>query len=183
MTDEPGAPAPKWEILEFAAAAVLTAVAFVILGGLGGGIDIAATGPASSLQIVGSYITVGAAWAGPLLAVALLAVAGVAWWQVTGWSDVIDSGGDDADQEEAIGHLVRGYKLTRWNVVALLVTGVGAVAGFVGAVLLGHDVPFASGDVSRDILAAGNLLAVLVIITVGLLIARTSLIRVDNGSM
>jgi hypothetical protein len=83
-TADAGAAPPHvaWEVPEVAAGVVLVAFAVLVVGGLIAGIvaSTAATGPIpTSRQFIGTAITLGAEWADPLFAVALLAVLGVCW--------------------------------------------------------------------------------------------------------
>ena len=87
---------PTWEVPEIAAMAVLLAFTALVLGGLVAGILLSTevSGPVPR-QFIGEAVEFGSSWAEPLLAVALLGVLGLSWWQIEAR---MDSGQDDESQ-------------------------------------------------------------------------------------
>jgi len=168
-----------WEVPELAAVAVLVAVGVLMVGGLAAGIVASTTsygGIPSSGMVAGNAISFGATWAGPLLAIALLGVVGLCWWQVEAWGDAGEP--DDAHDRavEVAGHVRRARQISRWTLAALLLTCVGTAALVVGSVLLSTGGGGTAGPVawSRTIVEVANLLAVLAVAGVGAWIGRTT---------
>jgi len=173
-----------WEVPEIAAASVLVAVAALIAGGIVAGIvaSTASYGPATPSRLTtGTAISFGSLWAGPLVAVALLAVVGLCWWQSEAWADASepDDGQDRALQ--VTGHIRRAIRLSRWALAALPVTLVGAISLVVSSVLQTFGVPGSPGSLnwSRIVLQVAGLLAVVVVSTAGFWIAR----QIDDGQV
>ena len=156
----------KWEVPEFGAVGVLSAVGVLIVSGLLSGIfrSVVQSGPATALT-VGSDIEASSQWAEPILGIVLLVVMGVCWWQVTGWSDA-----EDADRADVEVHLARGWTISRWAAIELIVVAMGAIAYLIGSIISTSGQPLSDIAWSTDTSAAGNLVAVLAIVTVALLI-------------
>ena len=168
-------PASTWDIPEFATAAVLAAIAVIIAGATVAGIAVGASqigGPSGTGETVGADMQYAAQWADILVAIALLAVSGICWWQTEGWVEASTGGGGGHDGEWARDHLRRVGAIGVATQVELVLTGVGALAGFVGAILFYGSVPAGSDAWTRDILPAANLVAVLAVATAGMLITR-----------
>ena len=148
-----------------AAVVILVAVGLLVLGGLATGVAAAvgapgSFGPGAGLTIAGSSIETGAEWADPLLAIVLLGVLGLCWWQVDGWSEATD----DIDLSEVTGHIRRGRRIAWWVQGALIVTLAGSTALFAGLLLINSSQGNQSALVwSRDIYGAASVLAVAVI--------------------
>lgn len=182
-----GSGAPPWSAPEAAAVAVLSAVGVLALGGLAMGIDVAATSaspfPATSI-VVWDSITYGASWAGPVLAMALLAVAGVCWWQADRWADDAAGNGidgtedtegtDDLAGERARWYVARAVRLAVWDVAALALVTAAAVALVVAVV--GIDAASHAGQPgwARLIGVAAEALAVVVVSACGVAVARST---------
>jgi len=165
----------EWEVPEFAAVAVLLAVAVLMVGGFAAGI-VASTASYGSFQprglVAGSAISIGASFVGPLLAVVLLGVVGLCWWQFEAWSDA-STPDDDRDRGvEVAGHIQRAHRIGRWTLTALVLLCVGAGSLVVASILLssGSSGGRTSIDWSRTIVIVANLLAVLVVSGAGFLI-------------
>ncbi len=144
------------------------------VGGLATGI-ITITGRAmplpTSTQVAALGIENGAAWAGPLLAIALLAVLGVAWWQARTCSD---TPGDTENGEvpESSARLGRAWQLRRWAQVGLLLTSAGSVAGLAGTLISSDTAPGAGFgppfEWSHDVLTGAYVLATLLVSAAGI---------------
>lgn len=164
-----------WEVPEIFGAGVLASVSVLAVGGLATGIARAVTESATNFppglgsQEVWNAIEFGSEWAGPLLAIVVLGVLGLCWWQVDAWLEVTESpGNDDDDESEARGHMHRARLIARWAIVALAVTAAGAIAGFVA------EVGANSGQSlwTIDIYGGGSMLAVLVLLGAAVLVNR-----------
>jgi len=166
-----------WEVPETAAVAVLAAVALLIVGGLGAGI-VASTasygGFTPSGIVLGTAITLGAQWAGPLIAFVLLAVMGMCWWQSEAWADASEPDDEHGRIVEVAGHVRRANQIGRWTLAALVLTCIGAIAVLVGTVV---QTTGAGGNAntlnwSRYVIQGASLLAVVVIAGAGAWLAR-----------
>lgn len=166
----------RWAPTELAVAGLLVAFGFVILGGLAIGIALAATqqgGPAFSETLaIGGYLQFGAEWAVPLFAAVLLAVLGTCAWQASAWWEAAER--DTTDDREITDHIVRWGTLALGAEGELVLTTIGSVAFFVGAVLANRGLGAATNQWVRDIPSAASLLAILTLTTVGTLIARAT---------
>jgi hypothetical protein len=136
--DETGSgPRLDWEVPEIVAGAALLSVAILPIGGLATGIarDIATNGqlvPSGLVnQQVWSAVSLGAQWASHFVALILLGVLGLCWWQWQGWSEVIEDPERVDETTEARGHLRRARRTALWTRVVLVVTAIGSIAGFV----------------------------------------------------
>jgi hypothetical protein len=200
MPDTPAADLPDdvdssaehlvWEVPEIAAVAVLAASGALMAGGLVAGIVASrpsygggtSFGGGTSLRIAASTaISFGATWAGPLLAIALLGVVGLCWWQVDAWSAASEQ--DDAGNRlvESAGHIRRAHRMCLWTQVALLLICVGAAALVVGSTLLSTGgLGTSPVNSARVIVEVTNLLAVLTVAGVGAWIGRK--VNVDPES-
>jgi hypothetical protein len=137
----PGESAPgsrlDWEVPEIVAATILVSMAILPIGGLATGIarEISTSGQVfpSGLdnQQVWSAVSFGAEWASPFVALILLGVVGLCWWQWQGWSEVIEDPERVDETSEALGHLQRAQRTAMWTRVVLVVTAIGSIAGFV----------------------------------------------------
>ncbi len=163
----PSEPPLAWEVPEIFGAAVLACVSVLAVGGLATGIARAITESASNFppglgsQEVWNAIQFGSQWAGPLLAIVVLGVLGLCWWQVDAWLEVTETPGhDDDDESEARGHMHRAHLIARWAMVTLAVTAAGSIAGFVAEV--GTNAGQRIWTI--DIYGGGSLLAVLVLL-------------------
>jgi hypothetical protein len=155
----------KWEIPEFAAVGVLSAVGVIIVSGILSGIfrSINESVPTTA-QAIGVDIESSSQWADPFLAVVLLVVMGICWWQVTGWSDAED---ENADVRV---HLQRGGMISRWTAIELIVVAIGSVAVLIGNIISTNEQAIANFAWPTDISVAGNSVAVLALVTVAMLI-------------
>jgi hypothetical protein len=164
-----------WEIPEIAAVAVLMAVGALIVGGLVAGI-VASTPTyvgTSARFATGNAISFGAFWAGPPLAIALLGVVGLSWWQLETWRAASEPDDERDQRAEAAGHMRRAHRISQWSQVALLLICAGAVALVVSSTLLSTGgVNSNSADWARVVVEAANLLAIVVVAGAGIWIAR-----------
>jgi hypothetical protein len=164
-----------WEIPETAAVAVLVAVGALIVGGFVAGIMASTSTDVGTPArfATGNAIGFGAFWAGPPVAIALLGVVGLSWWQAETWSAASEPD-DERDQgAEAAGHMRRAHRISQWSQVALLLICAGAVALVVSSTLLSTGgVNSNSVDWARVVVEAANLLAILVVAGAGIWIAR-----------
>jgi len=164
-------PGLAWEVPEILATAVLAVVGFLVVGGLATGIARSFTyqGPSFGFSSVWNAVQFGAQWASPFVAISVLAVTGVCWWQLQAWAEVIEEpDGNGDDWSEARGHMRRARLMLMCSVVALLVTALGSVAAFAGAVGQGQ-----AGTEWPLVLDDGAVtLAVLVVVGVGVVVGR-----------
>jgi hypothetical protein len=174
-----------WEVPETAAVAVLVAVGVLMAGGLVAGIVAAGTpsyGGGTSLRIAASTaISFGATWAGPLLAIALLGIAGLCWWQSEAWGALSEPDEESKRTFEAVGHMQRAHRICQWTQIELLLICLGAVALVVSSTLLSTGGLSANAvSWARIIVQTVNLLAVLAVASVGVWIGRK--VKVDQES-
>jgi len=183
MTDDPGrAPDPNearnreprldWEVPEIVAVAVLVTVAVLAVGGLATGIARSVTfqSPYTGFFSIWNAVQFGAQWAGPLIALAVLGVLGVCWWQLQAWAEVIEMpDNSDDDLPEALGHMHRARLMISWAVGALGVTAAGSVAGFAAQVGQQGRIGLAWPP---DLISGAGMLAVLVVVSTGVLVGR-----------
>ncbi|MHB8264219.1 MAG: hypothetical protein ACYDGY_10850 [Acidimicrobiales bacterium] len=161
-----------WEAPEVAAVAVLVAVTVLIVGGLVSGI-VASTstyGPFPATQLIaGAVITAGAEWADSLVAVVLLGVIGICWWQSEAWADASEPDDEHDRVLQAYGHVRRANRISVLAQGALFLTCAGAIALLVGGVLqtTGQGGNTGSLNWSHCIFQGANLLAVLVVAGAG----------------
>ena len=186
MPDTPAADSPDdidqsaeriaWEVPETAAVAVLVAVGVLMAGGLVAGIvaSMPSYGGGTPSRIAASTaISFGAAWAGPLLAIALLGVVGLCWWQAEAWSAASEPDDERVRVVEAAGHMRRAHRISQWSQVELFLICAGAVALVVSSALLSTGgVSANSVNWARIIVEVANLLAVLAVTGVGAWIGR-----------
>ncbi len=158
---------PKWEWPDLAAAAVLCAQSLLIVGGLGTGVVgwQGTRNPGQSVQtLLGSDLGVLTSfWANAATAVfALAVVIGMRW----------------------LSYSARRVGLSMWAEVVLVVVMLGAVVQFIGHVLFDFGVPGSPPRTfwAHEIEAGGQLLATLVVGTVGLLIGGRLGQRVSSWS-
>lgn len=182
--DDAREPRVEWEVPEVAALVILVAVGLLVLGGLATGIAAAAGapeafGPGAGAATAGSSIQLGAVWAGPLLAIVLLGVLGVCWWQVDAWSGALS----ETDPAQVAGHVRRGQQIALWVNGALVLTLAGSIALFAG-LLLTNSRPgnLPSPIWSRDIYEAASVLAVAVIVSGGIWAGTRLRPRSDGGT-
>lgn len=166
-----------WEVPEIAAVAALAAVAVLMLGGLLAGIVASTasyTGLTPSGIVPGTAITLGAQWAGPLIAIVLLGVIGVCWWQSESWAEAGEPDDEHDRSMEMAGHIRRANQLSSWTQAALLLTCMGAIALVVGTVVQtsGSGGNSTTLNWSRYIFQGASLLAVFVIAGAGVWVAR-----------
>jgi hypothetical protein len=174
-----------WEVPETAAVAVLAAVGVLMAGGLVAGIVAAGSpsyGGGTPLRIATSTaITFGATWAGPLLAIALLGIVGLCWWQAEAWGVLSEPDEESKRTIEAVGHILRAHRICQWTQIELLVICLGAGALVVSSALLSTGGLSASSvNWALIIVQAANLLAVLAVASVGIWIGRK--VKVDQES-
>ena len=173
-----------WEVPETAAVAVLVAVGMLIVGGLVAGIVASTTsygGIMPSEIGTGTAISFGATWAGPLLAIALLGVVGLCWWQVDAWSDASEPDDERGRAVEVVGHIRRAHRISQWTQGALFLVCAGAAALVASSALLSTGgVSANSVNWARIIVEVANLLAVLAVAAVGVWIGRK--INMDQES-
>lgn len=173
-----------WAVPEIAAVVVLLAVGLLVLGGLASGVAAAwgssgAFGPGAGEVLAGSSIEIGAEWADPVLAMVLLGVLCLCWWQVDGWSSASDHG-DPVDMAD---HIVRSREIAGWVSRTLVLTLAGSVALFVGVVLANSRAGSASSLIwSRDIYEAASVLAVTTIASGGIWASGRLRTRSDVGT-
>jgi hypothetical protein len=169
-TGEEEQPRPRlaWEVIEIVGACVLVTIAILAAGAVAAGIGQSVDTSPFLTTTVWDAIEVSSLWASPVVALLLLGVLGLCWWQLEAWSEVMD-GPDEEDVADGLGHTRRARMMAVWTVVALILTGVGSVAGF--AARLGSDI---GGDTvwTIDVAAGASMIAVLVVLASAGLVGR-----------
>jgi hypothetical protein len=160
---------------EVAAVAILVSVAVLAAGGCVAGIarfvtTTGAAGPGADTQLTWNAVTFGAQWASPVVAVLLLAVIGLCWWQLQAWTELIESPDPDDDLADAIRHIRRARLIARWALVGVAGTAVGAIALFAAQVATSTGLP--DGDWTVEIAAAAGFLAVVALLAATLWAGR-----------
>jgi hypothetical protein len=163
-----------WEVPEIVAGTILVSIAILATGGLATGIahDIATSGQffPSGLdnQQVWSAVQIGAQWASPIVALILVGVVGLCWWQWQGWSEVMEDPERADELSEALGHLRRAQRMAMWNRVILVVTAIGSIAVFVAQLGI-----YGRSEATLDIYPGVETLAVMVLLAGALWIDST----------
>jgi len=167
-----------FEVPEVAAGAILVAFFAIVVGGLVTGIIASTTpqAPLDQLQNAWNAVQFGTSWAEPLLAVALLGVIGLCWWQTQGWSEVLDTETDDDQLSEAVGHLQRARQIALWGLGSLAVIDIGAVVGLVAVIAFNVSSHSDRLVWARVVGTCADVVAVLVI-SAGGFVAVTRLLR------
>jgi hypothetical protein len=188
-----------WEIQEWAALALLSAIAIVVIAGVSSGV-VGDTGLNQTSASISEVLLDATRWAGFDVAFLVLAALGLIWWQVDGWAEALDDDGvdndpdhpDDPDEErvfeEAVRHIGRNRALATWAGVLLLLTSMAAVGLMVG-VVTEPSPPSPSMDWQQWLSAGGNLLSTLILAGFGMYavariwgLSRTALaVDVDTG--
>jgi len=167
---EAGGAGPAWEAAEILGAAVLGGVGILAMGGLAVGIARIAViqEPFANSQYSWNAIEFGAEWANFVVAVIVLGVLGLCWWQLQAWTAVVEDPEEAGQLPDALGHIRRAGQLTRWAEVALGLTLLGSVAGFAASV--------GTGGTTQlwvlDLIAGAQMLAVIVIFVAGIVVGR-----------
>jgi hypothetical protein len=160
-----------WEVPEIAAVAVLIAFAVIVVGGLAAGIYVSTTQQEQILdqaENIWNAVQFGASWADPLLAIALLGVMGLCWWQVEAWTEETEEVGPE--DFTALGHIQRGRRISKWALGGLILAAAGAVAEL-GA-QIGFDIPAHSELWSRVIGLGADTIANVVVLIAGILVVN-----------
>jgi hypothetical protein len=163
-----------WELPEIVAVAVLVAFVLLVVGGLVTAI-VTGTAPNGSPlpgnQPIGLSLQYGTEWAEPLLAVVLLAVLGLCWWQFQMWADVTETTSDDQQAFDVQGHIHRARQITIWTQAALGLMALGSVVLFAGSVLITTGLSQVAW--SHDFYEGASALAVIVLAGVGLFVGKS----------
>lgn len=164
---------PAWEAPEIAAAAILVAFVSVVIGSLATAIDVSLSTQEAIIEPttnIWNAIQFGTTWAEPLLAIILLGVVGLCWWQVEAWSEEIGAEAEGGPQ--ALGHIRRARRISCWALGGLIITTVGAVAGIIA--LIGFNVSAHPGQVSwsRVFGAGAGVIADVVVAVAGVLMLK-----------
>ena len=153
-----------------AGVAILVSLALLATGGLATGIARIITTenvfPGSDIQVTWNSITFATQWASPVVAVLLLTVIGLCWWQLQAWSELIESPDPDDDPSDALRHIRRAHLMARWTLVGVALTALGAVALFVSQVATYAGLT--DGDCTLEISSAANMLAVFALLAAAL---------------
>ena len=174
--DDPDVGSPAWEAPEIAAVAILVAFSAFVIGALATGIDVSmSTQPAFIDPTTNTWNAIESAttWAEPLLAIILLGVVGLCWWQVETWSEEVAA--EAQHDPQALGHIRRARQISFWAVGGLTITTIGAVAGIIA--LIGFNVSVHPGGVawSRAFGTGAGVIADVVVAVAGVLVFRRML--------
>ena len=174
ITDDASETRPRlaWEVPEIAALVVLVAFVALALGGLVAGIIVSTELSGFHTQFTGAAITFGAAWAEPLLAIALLGVVGLSWWQIKTWHDLGEQR-RRLDDHEVRGHIARACRIGIVAQAALILTAAGSLASLIGSVMVSSGADVAQSW-SRYVLSGASLIGVLAITAGSWSIARNA---------
>jgi hypothetical protein len=160
-------PGPKlpWEIPEVAGTSILGAIGCLVVGGLATGIarGIEIEQPFTGVQGTWNVIAFSTQWASPVVALFVLCVFGLCWWQLQAWSEVAEESDEDDEGYEAQRHMRRAHQLACGARIALFLTAAGSLAGFVAE--LGVDLGAVGWTIEID--AGAATLATLVLSLAG----------------
>jgi hypothetical protein len=168
----------SWEVPEIAAVVVLVAFGALTVGGLVAGIIFSTStdgGFPATRQITGEAITFGAAWAGPLLAIALLGVVGLSWWLIETWGEAGDEEPRQFDDLEVQGRMWRAWRIGMAAQIALILTVGGSIAALVGTVM--GSLGGGPQNWSRFVIEGASVIGVLVLAVGGWKIGRSARAR------
>jgi hypothetical protein len=139
-----GSPASaKWELLEMLAAVILAAESLRIVGSVTAGIINGATASAGSIgqsHLIGGAMETATGYSdGPGIVLLLVSLA-LLWWRAEYWTGrlrhSVQAGFAAGDRPAEATQLHRLRSLTRWTVGLFILAAAGAVAYFVGNVLV-----------------------------------------------
>ena len=171
-----------WEAPEITGGAILVAFFVTVVGGLAMEIDVSASQQApffDPMENVWNAVQFGSSWAEPLLAIILLGVVGICWWQVDTWSEELDE--ESQEGSVALGHLRRARCISQWALGGLILTATGSIAGLIA--LIGLNVPLHAGQVTwTRVIGVGAATAATVVIVVAGLVVVTRLIGPDTAT-
>jgi hypothetical protein len=128
------------------------------------------TFPGAGNQLSWIAVSSGAGWASPVVAVLLLAVLGLCWWQLQAWSELVEEPDPDDDLSDALRHIGRAHLIARWALVGVALTAGGAVALLVAQLATSAGLP--DGDWTVTIAAVASFLAALALLAGALWAAR-----------
>jgi len=150
---------------------ILIAAGIVVIGGLATGVAATIGTPSTygppATQLTGTFVEAGSEWVGPLFVLLLLAVLGLCWWQVETWGEETE----DAENErtaEAVRHLCRAHDIVLWAQVGFGLSIAGAIAFFVGTLLVSTQSPAVALVWSRAIYSGAITIGAIVMAVVGL---------------
>ena len=133
----------EWEIQEIVAIGFLICLGLLLVTGVAGAIA-GSSGGGNLGQIPWQQILVHATeWAGIFAGFVLIAVMGLIWWQVDGWTDRLSEldEAEDTDEEvdqleiyQAVTHLSHSRSICAWLLVSCVVIAVATVALSIGEV-------------------------------------------------
>jgi hypothetical protein len=153
----------KWELAELVAWALLGADALLGIAGLVAGF-VANFGSTARTASVGQLLLDGTGWAGFVPMLLVLASLGMAWWQIQGWSEVVNGWIDDdseaaSDPEEltqAYGHMLRARRLAVWAGIVAVVISFAAVGSLIGFILTFLPFPRPDNQVWAELIENGG---------------------------
>jgi hypothetical protein len=164
------------EVPEVLAVALLGSLGLLVLSSVGAALVSAFIGPplegsAPAAQILNAATE----WASPLAALLIFAALGATWWQLDGWSDVVDEFSADPPasptEEElrlAVRYLRRGRALASACMAMLGLLAAGQIGLSVSAfVIFGSD-GFGDTGSGQNVRAIGSLLATGLLVVAGL---------------
>jgi hypothetical protein len=176
---------PKWDLPDIAAVAILLAFYVVVLGGLVAGILYTSNFDQSQIPdsnlTIGTAIQSGSGWASPIMAVVLLSVIAVCWWQSRPQQiEELESEEFEGDEPQLASfddaRAIRSRVIIYFVQVGFLLVTAGAIASLVGQILLVSGI---SGQTKAYFVTPGaNCVAVIVIAGVGLFAGRQVVKRV-----
>lgn len=179
-TLEVGAGRPNtatWEIQEVVAVGLLLCLGLLFLTGVAGAV--AGSVGVSNVDQVGwqQFLLHASEWAGLVAGLVLIAVLGLIWWQVDGWTDLLSEMEEaeepnqefaDADIYDAVGHLARNRSIGTWLLAACFIVSIATVTFSIAVVSQ------FSGDgrtnvlVQEALLTGGQSLATLLLAVIGI---------------
>ena len=191
----PGAERTPWEIQEVVAVALLTGIAAVAVTGVALG-TIGAPGVSGQFfkQPAGQALIESTQWAGLLTAFVLVCATALVWWQVDGWTEVLDDLADNGTSAEGGGsialeideaqrHVRRNRRLATWARASLVITAMAAVALVIGVVIQQTPVEPSALDWDEILSFGGQSLASVILAAAGLYGASLVRKRCDDALM
>jgi hypothetical protein len=164
------------EVPEVLAVALLGSFVLFVLSSVGAALVSAFIGPPlEGSAPVAQILDAATEWASPLSALLIYAALGATWWQLRGWSDVVDefradspAWSSDEDLRLAVRYLRRGRALASACMAMLGVLAVGQIGLSVSAFVIFGSEGFGDAGSGQGVRAIGSLLATGLLVVAGL---------------